>query len=159
MTNRFSRVHISDLEHMGAEVSFDKMVQKSLLFRKYEGQIRFGSDLFYVYVQKSFFRGARLSGIAVPLYRSKEYALLACQRLNDAYAKALLNNTNNIRGKWRKRVWMELALAAVMLVTAVLYIQRAALVAQLGLDSTSVVLSILCPVIMALCYIIHYRIQ
>lgn len=157
--NRLLKVHISDLEHMGAKVTYQKLVKKSLLFRKYEGHLRFGSDLFYVYVQESFFQGARLSGIAVPLYSSNEYAFLACQRLNEAYTKALINNTNNIRGKWRRRVWMELALTVIMLLVVYMYIQRTVFVAQSGLDYTSALLSILYPVIMALCYIVHYRIQ
>ncbi len=159
MRDRFLKIHISDLEHMGGEVFFDKMVIKDLLLREYEGQLSFDNDLYYVYVKQSFFKGKRLSGIAVSRYQNRDYAALARQRLSESYRNALMNNVNNIHKKQRRRIWTEIVLAVIVFLVVCMYMQRAILVAQTGMSEVSFILSILYPVIVALCYILHYRLQ
>lgn len=161
MNNRkgLAEVSISDLEHMGGEVVLGKMVLKTMLTRKYEGKLKFDNALYYIYIRQSFWKGTRLSGVAAPLYRNREYAMLACIRLNEAYHRAIRNNVNNIYRKRRRRIWGEIAISIIFLTVLFLYMQRAVLVAQSGMSQTSFILSILYPVIMALCYIIHYRLQ
>lgn len=154
-----AEVRISDLEHMGGEVILGRLVLKTLLSRKYEGQLKFENGLYYIYVRQSFFKGARLSGVAAPLYPNRECAILACKRLNDAYHKAIRNNENNIYRKRRGRIWGGIAVYSIAFMVILLYIQRAVLVAQSGMSVNSFILSILYPVIVALCYIIHYRLQ
>lgn len=157
--SRLSEVRISDLEHMGGEVIWGRMVFKTMLSRKYEGKLKFGNASYFVYIRQSFLKGARLSGIAAPLYQNREYALLACIRLNDAYHQAVQNNTNDIFRKRKKRIWGEIAVCLIVSVVLFFYVQRAVMVAQSGMSKISFILSILYPVIVALCYIIHYRLQ
>lgn len=153
------KVRLSDMEHMGAVIRLGKMVEETLLSRKYESMMVFEDTLYYIYVRYGFYSGARISGIAVPLYTNREYALLACKRLNESYQSALRRNQNNIRLKQRKYLWGELAVHAIFLGVVILYLQRALVVLNHGLSVNSFILSVLYSLIIALCYMIHHRLQ
>lgn len=150
------KVKVSDMEHMGAVIRNDKLIEQTLLSRKYESRMLFEDTLYYIYVRYGFYSGARISGIALPLYTSREYALLACKRLNESYQGALKRNQNNIRLKQRKCLWGELASHAIFFMVTILLFHRMIFIMNTGLSDTSFIVSLIYSFIIALCYVIHY---
>ncbi len=153
------KVKVSDMEHMGAVILNEKLVEQTLLSKKFESSMLFEDTLYYIYVRYGFYSGARISGIAVPLYINREYALLACKRLNENYQRALKRNQNNIRLKQRKCLWGELAVHAIFFVVAVLFFQRMVFIMNNGTSVISFIVSIIYSYIITLCCVIHYRLR
>lgn len=152
-------VRLSELESVGAKLILGAPVQINLLSKKYEGDLLFAKNLYHVYVRYGFYSGARICGIALEHYSSEAEAQLACMRLNKICESSFKINYKIIRGKRRKRIVLDIVAHLITLVVAYLYIQRFFVVAEWGLDMASFILSIIYPVIAALCYIIHFRLQ
>lgn len=153
------RVRVSDFEHMGADFRIGRMVDKRVFSRRYECQMQYEGALFYVYVRYGVYSGARISGIAVSMYDDRQYALLACKRLNDCFQEGLRNNKNNIRRKQRERLWGQVAAHLFFLLAVVMMIPCIVLLLSKGFSLTLFLLCALYSIVMGLCYLIHYRLQ
>lgn len=152
-------IRISELAAMGASLRCVECIGRSVLCRKFAGILQWEEENFYVYVRYGFYSGGRIRGVIRDYYTDDARAQLCSAMLKERYQKKTMECRKTLREiRLRRMLWDGIA-HAIAAGVAFFYVSRMQTVGLYGMDPASALLSIVYPLIVALCYVIHYKVQ
>ncbi len=148
-------VYLSDLCLLGGFFVRGKLVEEHLLSRKYEGILLFDDRPYFVYIRYGFYSGAKITGIAVPSYPDVESAYKAGGDFSRIYKKYKNEDRNKVFSRRKVRNIYGFITQIISFAVFLLYLERVSLVVEMGMNPVSLILSVVYPLIIALCYYVR----
>lgn len=152
-------IYLSDLCHLGGFFVRGRLVEAKLLSRKYEGLVFLNHKPYHVYIRYGFYSGAQITGIAVPAYPDYAAAFQAGRDLGKTYKKYVKEDRNHVHTRRKIRNVYGFLTQIIACAVLFLYVERMIAVTAEGMNPISMLLSILYPIIIALCYFVRKQCQ